>query len=210
MATNAELGKLVVAYISEIAFAPCGSGSGNYHFDSIEIVLAQTNATSLSTTFSTNLATNPQTVLKATNYDWNVTAGAWNRIGFDQPYLYISGRGTNLVIQLTLMGNHKTGSVGTGFHRDATHQRVYRTGWTGSPPATGSSGSAALKFEVAVNMADLHTFDQHPMKRTVVGDQAQRHQPEHFAQRLLPRRGRISGLSRSVAARSRPTSSTSS
>ncbi len=158
MATNAELGKLVVANISEIAFAPCGSGSGNYHFDSIEIVLAQTNATSLSTTFSTNLATNPQTVLKATNYDWNVTAGAWNRIGFDQPYLYISGRGTNLVIQLTLMGNHKTGSVGTGFHRDATHQRVYRTGWTGSPPATGSSGSAALKFEVAVNMADLHTF----------------------------------------------------
>jgi len=158
MATNAELGKLTVANICEIAFSPCGAGNGNYHFDTIEIVLAQTNATSLSTTFATNVATNAQTVLKATNYDWNVTGSTWNRIGFDKPYLYISGRGANLVIQLTLTGNHKTGAVGTGFHRDSTHQRVYSVGWTGSPPATGSSGMAAQKFEVAVGMNDLHTF----------------------------------------------------
>ncbi|MHC4814120.1 MAG: hypothetical protein ACYTGW_07835 [Planctomycetota bacterium] len=159
MATNAELGKLAVANICEIAFSPCGTGTGNYHFDSIEIVLAQTNATSLSTTFATNVATNAQTVLKATNYDWHVTGSSWNRIGFDRPYLYISGRGANLVIQLTLMGSHKTGSgISTGFFRDATHQRVYATNWTGSPPASGASGNAALKFEVSANMNDLHTF----------------------------------------------------
>jgi hypothetical protein len=160
MATNAELGKAALLNICEIAFSPCGTGSatGNYHFDSIEIVLAQTNATTLSTTFSANLAANAQTVLKATNYDWHVTANQWNRIGFDQPYLYIAGRGANLVIQLTLMGNHMTGSTSTGFRREGTHQRVYATSWTGSPPATGSSGNAALKWELSAQMNDLHTF----------------------------------------------------
>lgn len=160
LTTQSELGNKQAGTICDIAFAPCGTGSGMQHFDTLEIVLAQTNATILSTTFSANLVANVKTVLKATNYDWHVDGGKFNRIGFDTSYNYIAALGTNLVIQMTMTGNHKTGGHGTGFHRSNTHQRMYAFRWTGTPPATGSAASsiAALKWEVQFGQADLRTF----------------------------------------------------
>jgi hypothetical protein len=160
MATQAELGNVPVGTICDLAFAPCGAGSGNYHFDTIEIVLAQSNQATLSTAFAANLMQNPQVVLQATNYDWNVTGDQWNRIGFDRNYLYLAGNHPYLVIQITVTGTDMTGALSTGFHRDGTHQRVYSVGWTtaAGPAAAGSSGLAALKWEVSFGQADLHSY----------------------------------------------------
>ena len=70
----------------------------------------------------------------------------------------LTGNHPNLVIQITVTGSHKTGQVGTGFRREGTHQRIYAIGWTGAPPASGSQGMAALKFEVSMGQANLQTF----------------------------------------------------
>lgn len=149
-ATPAELGNLPAGSINDLAFAPCSSTT--ITFSSIEITLAQTTTVPLSTTFANNLMTNPQVVLKATNYVWPVTGNQWNRIGLDKPYPYIAAQG-NLVVQIVFSG----ASGGVSMHRDVG-QRVYSNGWGTTPPATGSSGNAALKWEVVFTGSDASVF----------------------------------------------------
>lgn len=159
MATTADLGGPTIAgRICEIGFAPCGPGSFIRHFDTIEIVFAQTTATSLSTTFASNLVTNVQTVLKATNYDWHQTPDQWNRIGLDKDYIYIAPQG-NLVVQITVTGARNLLTAGgSGVRRDK-RQRVYSVGWTGSiPPTSGSTSTSAAIMEVTFAISDLHEF----------------------------------------------------
>jgi hypothetical protein len=156
MASASQIGNSAVLDICDLAFAPCATGVK--HFDSIEIVLGQTKATTLSTTFSANLVTNVQTVLSAKNYDWYRNGGKWDRIGFDKSYLYIAANGKSLVIQITVTGARGLKSFGSGNHRTNAQQRVYRFGWTGAPPTSGSTDRAALKFEVVSQKADLHRF----------------------------------------------------
>jgi hypothetical protein len=156
MATASQLGNSVLLDICDLAFASCVTGVK--HFDTIEIVLGQTKATTLSTTFSANLVSNVQTVLSAKNYDWYRNAGTWDRIGFDKSYLYLAANGKNLVIQITVTGARGLKSFGNGNHVATGQQRVYRFRWTGAPPTTGSTDRAALKFEVVSQKADLHRF----------------------------------------------------
>jgi hypothetical protein len=142
--------------ICGIAFAACYTGIR--HFDTIEIVLAQTKATTLSRTFATNLATNVKTVLRASNYDWHLTAGQWNRIGLDQNYDYLALNG-NLVIQITVTGARAGGTTKTnGSMRRGSHQRLQSHDWSSTSPASGSLDSKALKVEVQFRMNDLHEF----------------------------------------------------
>lgn len=158
MATAADLGNAPSGLICDIGFINCGTGNDVYHYDTIEVKLGQTTATSLSTTFSANLAVNVQTVLSATNYDWHATGGKWHRLGLDTSYLYIAARGANLVIQITVTGGRKLAGGLTGFYT-GSRQRLYNFGWTGTPPTTGTLGStAALKWEVLFQMNDLNTF----------------------------------------------------
>jgi len=151
MATPANLGNPTIANICDLAFAPC-SGT-TITFKTLKIVMAQTKSSTLSTTFSANLATGVKTVLKASNYSWKVTGNSWNRIGLDTNYLYLSTRGS-LVVQI--VGTGMTG--GTSMHRDVG-QRIYQRGWSGTtPPATGSSDNGALKWELLLSAADVSTF----------------------------------------------------
>ena len=157
MATAAELGGRAVGRITDLGFAPCSAAVGSIHFDSIEVVLAQTSASVLATKFSKNLSGNVKTVLKATNYDWDVVGGEWNRLGLDLPYTYDSAAyGQNLVIQITVTGCYKTGAVSTGFHR-GVGQRVFSMGWATSvgPGNFGVVDAAALKFEVGFDVGAL-------------------------------------------------------
>jgi hypothetical protein len=155
--TNAQLGNSAVLEICDLAFSPCATGIK--HFDTIEVVLGQSTTATLSTTFSANLMTNVKTVLKAKNYDWYRNAGMWDRIGFDDTYLYIKGTHPFLVIQITLTGARAlTTSYGSGNHRQGPNRRVYKFGWTGTPPTTGSNGIGALKINVVCRKPDLHRY----------------------------------------------------
>jgi len=152
LATASQLGSPTVLNICDLAFAPCNSTT--IRFKTIEITIGQTTATSLNTTFSSNLVSNVKTVFKATDYVWGVTANTWNRIGLDNSYLYLS-TGGNIVVQIVFTG----ASGGTSMHRD-TMPRAYALNWSGTTPPTAATGTsaAALKWEFVVTGADVSTF----------------------------------------------------
>ncbi|MCA8954484.1 MAG: hypothetical protein KDC87_00335 [Planctomycetes bacterium] len=160
IASAADLGNPAVAVICDLAFAPCGTTGAKFirHFDTIEVVMAQTSATTLSNTFSANLVTNVQTVLSATNYDWHQESGAWNRLGLQKDYLYIAAQGANVVIQVTVTGaRHLT--TGTAGCHTGGNQRLYAYGYTGAPPAVATGTSLhAQKVEFLFQVSDLHQF----------------------------------------------------
>ena len=159
MITTADMGASTsVANICDLGFAPCVAGIR--HFDTIEIVMAQTTAGTLSTTFATNLATLPSVVLRAKGWDWhNDLANVWTRIGLDKSYLYLQANG-NLVIQITVTGAvlHTSSTAFPGYRR-GDRQRIYNFGWTGTPPTTGTSSPlAASKIELVIGTSDLNDF----------------------------------------------------
>jgi hypothetical protein len=159
MASAAQLGNKPVLRICDIAFAACGTGIK--HFDTIEIKLAQTNASVLSTTFSANMVTNVQTVLSAKDYQWHRTANTWDRIGFDKSYTYIAGTTPNLVIQITVTGSKGLISGTRSGNHTENVKRIWASGWTGAPPAIGrtdGSRQGGLKFEVVAQMNDVQQF----------------------------------------------------
>ncbi|MCA8954782.1 MAG: hypothetical protein KDC87_01840 [Planctomycetes bacterium] len=158
MALAADINNAAVLQITDLAFPP--SLSGLRHFDSIEIVMAQTSAATMSTTYAANLSANVQTVLSAKNYEWNQTANAWNRIGLDRPYLYIAAQGANIVLQITVSGARlATTSTAWPGHASATRPRLYAYNYTGAPPAAGTlSTSAAIKWEIVTDGNDLSLF----------------------------------------------------
>jgi hypothetical protein len=142
--TAADLGG-VANVITGLGFASCSTGRA--HYDHIEIVLDHIPAAQpLSTTFANNLTPNAYAVLSATNYTWNLTANAWNEIGMQIPFVFNGV--DDLVVQVTMVN----GIAPAGFHR-GSRQRIYWTAAAGSPPATGSTDSAASKVEVSMLMA---------------------------------------------------------
>lgn len=159
LVTNAQLGNSSTLRICDIGFAACGAGVR--HFDSIEIVLAQTNATTLSTTFATNLSANVQTVLAAEDYDWHRSADVWNRIGLDKSYNYTKSTGANLVIQITVVGAraHTNRITKAGNRRtDGQTVRMFAINWSGTPPAKGVADLDGAKIEIVAQRQDLATF----------------------------------------------------
>lgn len=146
----ADLGNLP-GVITGLGFAVCAP-TGNAHYSSLEIVMDHIAPNSvLNTTFASNLTPNAVTVLLATDYTWHVQADTWIEIGLQNFFVYDGV--DDLVVQVTSVN----GTAPAGFHRDV-RQRVYAIGWTGSPPATGTSGLAALKMEIAMLMARTSVY----------------------------------------------------
>ncbi|HEX6813880.1 MAG TPA: hypothetical protein VF384_19820 [Planctomycetota bacterium] len=143
--TAAELGA-TGGIVTGLAFAPCASGRA--HYGSLEIVLDHIPASQpLSTTFANNLTPNAVTVLSAGNYTWNVTAGGWNEVGLQVPFLYLGTH--DLVIQITTVDG--TAPV-TGM-RAGARQRVFWMAPAGTPPASGFTDNTAQKIEVSMQTA---------------------------------------------------------
>ena len=133
--TAADLGN-VPGLITGLGFASCGTGKSR--FTSLQVVMDHAPAnTTLSSVFANNLTPNAVTVLDVTNYAWHVTANQWMEIGL-QDYFVYDGT-SDLVIQI--IANQSTSPA--GFHRSATRPRVYATGWTGTPPLTGTLSSTS-------------------------------------------------------------------
>jgi hypothetical protein len=153
MVTASDLGSLP-GLITGIAFAPCGTGDRDA--DSLQIVLDHIPAstTTLSTTFAANLTASAVTVLNATNFTWRQTANTWTNVGLQNYFVY-NGI-DNVVIEITSIngrGNVSTPVISSAGMRTGSRQRVYATSWTGTPPATGSTDSAAVKLEFSMLMA---------------------------------------------------------
>jgi hypothetical protein len=109
----------------------------------------------LQAAFAANLP-NPVVVLDATNYVWSITANQWNEVGIQVPFLYDGV--SDVVMEVLTEGNTNTGSI--GMHRDV-RPRAYATGWpTGSPPATGTVATGALKWRLSRCLGTLGYFGE--------------------------------------------------
>lgn len=160
MATAADLNNQPDLNICDISFISCRTGLNVNHYDSIEIKLGQTDAASLSSTFSANMVTNVQTVLSGKNFDWHNTGGQFSRIGLQKSYLYIAGSHKNLVLQVCVTGGRKLVGGTTG-HYTGSRQRLYNFLWGASTtcPTTGTLGSdLALKWGIHVSTAGLNEY----------------------------------------------------
>mgnify|MGYP001216256398 CR=1 FL=1 len=150
-ATPTDLGSMA-GLVTGLGYAPCGTGT--IHFDAIEIILDHHPAgTPLDPTFANNLTPNAVTVLSATDFTWNITANTWNEIGLQNFFVYNGV--DDMVMQITCTNSLTTGT--TGFRRD-TRQRLYWYGTTGPAPASGTTGNAAMKFDVSELTARLSTY----------------------------------------------------
>ena len=148
-ATAAELGS-TANLITGVAFACAGTGVASY--DALEIVIDHIPSNqALSATFSGNLTANAQTVLSGTDYKWHVTANTWNEVGL-QNYFVFNGV-DDVIIQIT-----STNGTSPAGMRRGTNQRLYWFSNAGTPPATGSLGNSATKFEVSMLTARASTY----------------------------------------------------
>lgn len=137
--------------IRELGFASCGTGTRA--FSSLKITLDHFSGGTLSTTFASNLTANAVTVLDVKDYGWNNVGSTWNPIGLQKPFVYIPALG-NLVIEIEGQGMKMIpSSAAAGMSRGGVHQRVYATSWTGTPPASGSTDSAATKVQICADLA---------------------------------------------------------
>ncbi|MFO1078258.1 MAG: hypothetical protein U1E73_11110 [Planctomycetota bacterium] len=127
--------------IRDIAFTPCGTGSTTY--TSLQVTLAHTSVTSLSTanTFDSNLQ-NPALgqVVLAGSVTYNYTSGEWSNLGLTSGFNYDGV--SNLIIDVQAVGGTQS------FHRDATRWRS----WNSNIAATNPSNSAATALKVRLTI----------------------------------------------------------
>lgn len=127
------------AFLTELAFAPCNSGT--FTATTCEIRMAHFTGTTPSATFQTNLEKDVTVVYSAAAFNYPYTTNQWCNVGLTQGFYYNGA--DSLVVEVRYLG----GAGGTSFHRSSNIVRVY-TGGSGSYNATsGSAGSlAALKM----------------------------------------------------------------
>ena len=155
--TAAQLGNTPFR-ITDISFAPCGSGA--LTGTDLEVRISHTTVPA-SSTFATNLPS-PVTVLKLPTFTYTHTTDTWCPLGLTCPFEY---NGTdNLTVEIRYKNGAITGHSGS-CHRD-THTRIYATGAGAYGIATGSMSSAALK--IRFTHADLTPSNSNPLYGTKV------------------------------------------
>ena len=137
--------------ITGLAFAPCGTGS--HWNDDLRIRMQHRPAGfALTSSFVANM-TSPVEVLALQDYVWHQTGDQWNEIGLQTAFNYDGV--SDVVIEIISTGNISTHYSAT--HRDI-EQRLYASGWSGTPPITGSLDSGALKMRAQFGCADASKF----------------------------------------------------
>lgn len=147
-------------FITGLEFDPCNTGTHNSATLKITIGMVPNNFTFAggNTNFDVNLANAVGTtvVLDQTDYSFEMNASTWSNVGFTQSFLYDGT--SDVLIDILTTGNVNTGSG--SMHRNGVRERLYAINWTGTPPATGSTGLAALSMRVLMGCAELSTFGQ--------------------------------------------------
>ncbi|MBK8980290.1 MAG: hypothetical protein IPM29_30680 [Planctomycetes bacterium] len=143
--------------ITGLSFAPCSTGIHMSTSIRLTLALVQPGFDLLTNTnFDANLqgATFSQVVLDRQDYRWRKTANTWSPIGIDSSFVYDGV--SDLLVDVIVEGNSSSDG-NNAMHRDV-RPRLYATGWTGSPPATGSASSAAIKIRIESGCAELSGF----------------------------------------------------
>jgi len=137
------------ALITGFALAP--SATGSLSFGHVVMKMAHLASPTLVTTFDTNLAAGAITTLDAAPFNWQVTAGTWNEVDLQTPFVYNGV--DNVVVEFLVTGR----VLGSAMYRDATNQRVYLGGYTGQLTGT-DGGLTAFKMRVITGDASRQTF----------------------------------------------------
>lgn len=117
-------------------------------------------------TFDLNLPA-PVTVLDQQNHSFEFATNEWREIGLQNPFAY---NGTSdVVVDIVARGNWQT-TPGT-FNR-GSEPRVFATGWTTTPPATGTVDALAARMRVSFHCANANEFGAScgPLEAGHVGD----------------------------------------
>jgi hypothetical protein len=148
--TDADLGSPTAPLaLVDLAFANCGTQVRT--FSRLKITMAQLPGGTLGASFAANLVNNVQVVFDAKNFVWNTEANLWSDIGLQSAYGYQPGQG-DLVIEVLALGNDLQSGSGSGFHRDI-RPRLFANTFTGTPPATGTLATGALKMRLCAGAA---------------------------------------------------------
>jgi hypothetical protein len=151
--------------ITGLAFS--GSVTGRHWNSSLLVRMAHVPAGFMpGATFDLNLPA-PVTVLDQQNHSFEFATGEWREIGLQNPFAY---NGTSdVVVDIIARGNWQT-TPGT-FNR-GDEPRVFATGWTTTPPATGTVDALAARMRVTFNCADANEFGAScgPLEAGHVGD----------------------------------------
>lgn len=130
--------------ITKIGFAPVGEGT--HSFEKLIIRMDQTTATTLSTTFGSNLTANAKTTT-LDNFDWNHGKDQFEDLTVT-PFEYDSSKG-NLVIEIFTVNTtfSSTVTASSPLFYKGVMPRVYNM-HTGTAPATGFADTSGLKIQV--------------------------------------------------------------
>ena len=91
--------------ITDMAYAPCGNGSGIY--SNFQVRMGLTSAAALSSSFDTNLGSCPVSVLSKSSFSWNYTGNTWAPFGLQCAFAYDGAR--NLVVEVRY--DNRTGTA---------------------------------------------------------------------------------------------------
>lgn len=130
--------------ITDMAYAPCNSGTETYR--AFQVRMALTTLTALTNNFDTNLGRCPVTVLNSPSFTWNYTANTWSLLGLQCAFAHDGVR--NLVVEVRY--SNRAGS-GTSCHRD-TLPRAYTSGaGASSNPTASTVTTGALKIQFTID-----------------------------------------------------------
>lgn len=139
--TAAELGN-TSRRISELSFAPCGTGTHEYG-------RLQVRFNHLSGAFTTDLRANigsgATTVLDATQVAWPHTADTWTPLRLNRHFDYDPARG-DLVIEIRIVNGDFQGST-PEFHAQA-RPCMFANNYSGAAPRTGTAATTAPRFRL--------------------------------------------------------------
>ncbi len=143
--------------IREIGFAPAGSGTRT--LGRVTVSLGSLPAgTPLSPTFFLNHPGFGAGVMDGVVWDWPVTAGQWNHLGWRTSFPFDPTSNLDLILEIDVQGGALTGGANPGFHSDPSLDHVYAAGYVGQAPRDGVVGQGAPKMKICFDDAVLGVF----------------------------------------------------
>ncbi len=143
-----------VVRIREIGFAPAGTGTRS--LSRVGIGLGSLPAgTPLDPVFHRNHPGFGAGVMSGVAWDWRVTAGRWNHLGWRESFPFDPTSNRDLIVEIDVHGGALTGSPQPGFLSDPTLDHVHVAGFGGGAPATGVVGQGAPKMKICFDVPVL-------------------------------------------------------
>jgi hypothetical protein len=148
--------------ITQIAFAPYGSGTMTYQ--DFEVRMSHTTVPA-SNAFATNLP-NPQTVLFAKSHIWKNAPGQWSPLGLTGTFAY-NGK-DSLTIEVRYRSGTTLGGTGACYYAKNIHSRIWARGTGAYTASGGSKDTSGLYIRITTADANI-TLSGSPSPGGTVG-----------------------------------------